>query len=66
MGLGAVETTDVEALRAARFALGHEIDLTPGAREWIARWSRIRLIGPDGRAVAGRDPDVAFRAARAG
>ena len=66
MDLGAVGTTDVEALHAARFALGQEIDLTPGAREWIARWSRIRLIGPDGRAVAGRDPDVAFRAARAG
>lgn len=64
MDIGAVETTDVEALRAGRFALGQDVDLTPGAREWIARWSRIRIVGSDGRATAGREPDVAFRAAR--
>jgi len=64
MEIGAVEATDVEALRAARFALGQDVDLTSGAREWIARWSRIRIIGPDGRAAVGREVDVAFRAAR--
>ena len=65
--IGFTGTADVGAIATARLALDPELGVasTAGVALWRQRWARIGLIDGDGRAVAGKEADLLFRAGRA-
>jgi len=65
--IGFTGQADVAAIAAARRALDDSLDVvvTPAIEVWQRRWSRIGLVDSSGRAMAGREADLLFRAGRA-
>jgi transcriptional regulator with XRE-family HTH domain len=62
--IGFTGAADVGAIAAARLALDPTLGIavTPEVGVWRQRWSRIGLVDEQGRAVAGREADLLFRA----
>ncbi len=64
--IGFTGLVDIGAIAAARLALDPQLDIqiTPGVVQWRRRWERIGLVDGDGHVVAGKEPDLLFRAGR--
>lgn len=65
--LGFTGVADIDAIAAARLALDPALGIseTPSVTVWRQRWARIGLLDEVGRAIAGKEADVLFRAGRA-
>lgn len=65
--IGFTGSADASVIAAARLALNPDlgIEVTPGVHVWWQRWARIGLVDGQGRATAGKEADLMFRAGRA-
>ena len=64
--IGFTGVADLGAIAAARLALDPALDIVVSSdvEAWRQRWSRIGLVDELGRAVAGKEADLLFRAGR--